>query len=653
MKKLLLALVALLPLTANAQLYPLFGPSTGIMKGDPTTPQTSSAVSSDVIGLFSGTCDATHFLAGNGSCSIPAGTGVSSITVPAPLTATGCTGGACAITWTGAQTANQFLATPNGSTGAVSLRAIVGADVPAINLAASGNGGVTGTLGVTNGGSGLNTSTLGDLRYGSGTNTIAALAGNTTTTNKFLTQTGTGTVSAAPAWNTIASGDVPPINLGSTANGGVASASILLGTNGGTSNGFFSVTGPATSLKTFTFPNASATVLTTNAAVTVAQGGTGVGTLTGIVKGNGTSAFTAAASSDVISLWTGTCNNTTYLRGDGACASSTSTPPAGSNTQVQYNNSGAFGADAGLTWNSSNTQLFLQNSATNFNPLTYCANGRTSGERCWSYRVGSSGDLALDVADDAGVPNGTHAALDFGRTGSAITSITIGNPTDNAAASVPGGIVLSGARPTYSPSTSAVAIGATSGGLAQLSMTDGAGGVDSKAWDIFTDGTNWNMRLINDANNASTTWLQVVRSGMSVTDIKGPGGVTMLPAAGTFTGTLTGVSGTVTGTLNYTRIGTLSCIYATADLTGTSNANTMTITGSPSIVNPSGNRVVSVGNMQDNGVGNQIVGQATISSGGTITLAKLNSTPQASSSNWTASGSKGVNAGWTMCFPNN
>jgi hypothetical protein len=50
---------------------------------------------------------------------------------------------------------------------------------------------------------------LGDLRYGSGTNTLAALAGNTTTSKLFLTQTGTGTVSAAPAWNALASGDIP------------------------------------------------------------------------------------------------------------------------------------------------------------------------------------------------------------------------------------------------------------------------------------------------------------------------------------------------------------------------------------------------------------------------------------------------------------
>lgn len=50
---------------------------------------------------------------------------------------------------------------------------------------------------------------------------------------------------------------------------------ILPGANGGTGNGFFAVSGPSGTLKTMTFPNAPATVLTDNAAVTVAQGGTG------------------------------------------------------------------------------------------------------------------------------------------------------------------------------------------------------------------------------------------------------------------------------------------------------------------------------------------------------------------------------------------
>jgi hypothetical protein len=50
---------------------------------------------------------------------------------------------------------------------------------------------------------------LGDMLFGNGTPAWAALAGNITGTKKFLTQTGTGAVSAAPAWGTILGTDLP------------------------------------------------------------------------------------------------------------------------------------------------------------------------------------------------------------------------------------------------------------------------------------------------------------------------------------------------------------------------------------------------------------------------------------------------------------
>lgn len=50
---------------------------------------------------------------------------------------------------------------------------------------------------------------LGDLIYGNSTPKWQALAGNTTSTKKFLTQTGNGTISAAPSWGTIANADIP------------------------------------------------------------------------------------------------------------------------------------------------------------------------------------------------------------------------------------------------------------------------------------------------------------------------------------------------------------------------------------------------------------------------------------------------------------
>jgi hypothetical protein len=50
--------------------------------------------------------------------------------------------------------------------------------------------------------------TLGDLVYEDATPTPVRLAGNTTTTKKFLTQTGNGSISAAPGWSTILSADL-------------------------------------------------------------------------------------------------------------------------------------------------------------------------------------------------------------------------------------------------------------------------------------------------------------------------------------------------------------------------------------------------------------------------------------------------------------
>lgn len=60
----------------------------------------------------------------------------------------------------------------------------------------------------TQGGTNLTTYTLGDTLYSSATNTLAKLAGNTTTTKKFLSQTGTGSVSAAPSWETLDPSDI-------------------------------------------------------------------------------------------------------------------------------------------------------------------------------------------------------------------------------------------------------------------------------------------------------------------------------------------------------------------------------------------------------------------------------------------------------------
>lgn len=66
--------------------------------------------------------------------------------------------------------------------------------------------------------------TLGDTVYENSAPAISRLPGNTTATKKFLTQTGTGVASAAPAWSTIVAADVPTLNQSTSGNAATATA---------------------------------------------------------------------------------------------------------------------------------------------------------------------------------------------------------------------------------------------------------------------------------------------------------------------------------------------------------------------------------------------------------------------------------------------
>jgi hypothetical protein len=90
---------------------------------------------------------------------------------------------------------------------------------------------------------------------------------------------------------------------------GAGDAGILGSAYGGTGNGFTKFSGPLTSEKNFTLPNANATILTSASTVTVAQGGTGATTLTGLVRGAGTGALAPAVSGTDIK----TVNSTSLL----------------------------------------------------------------------------------------------------------------------------------------------------------------------------------------------------------------------------------------------------------------------------------------------------------------------------------------------------
>lgn len=124
-------------------------------------------------------------------------------------------------------------------------------------------------------------------------------------------------------------------------------------------------------------------------------------------------------------------------------------------------------------------------------------------------------------------------------------------------------------------------------------------------------------------------------------------------AQGSFTGTITGCTTSPTGTIAYQRIGNIVTLWCEAGVTGTSNASTLTMTGLPAIVQPAGaSKKVFSAFMTDGtagsvaiGVGQVLAGTATFSIGST-SGGLLISTASA----WTASGTKGLSAGWTMTY---
>jgi hypothetical protein len=109
---------------------------------------------------------------------------------------------------------------------------------------------------------------------------------------------------------------------------------LVTAAQGGTANGFTAFSGPASTTKTFTLPNASASILTDNAAVTVAQGGTGLATLTAhnMLIGNG--------ASNITSLAPGTSGNVATSNG----TDWTSAAPASPNASWTSLCSGSFPA---------------------------------------------------------------------------------------------------------------------------------------------------------------------------------------------------------------------------------------------------------------------------------------------------------------------
>lgn len=138
--------------------------------------------------------------------------GVLTITNTAPDQVVSLTGaGTTAVTGTYPNftiTSNdQYTGTVTDVSGTAPISVATGTTTPVVSMTqanTSTNGWLSSTDWNTFNGKLSNPmTTLGDVIYGAASGTATRLAGNTTTAKQFLSQTGTGTASAAPAWSAL------------------------------------------------------------------------------------------------------------------------------------------------------------------------------------------------------------------------------------------------------------------------------------------------------------------------------------------------------------------------------------------------------------------------------------------------------------------
>jgi hypothetical protein len=211
------------------------------------------------------------------SSTVATGTTTPVITLNVPTASAANRGALSAADWT------TFNNKGSGTVTAVSV-------VSANGFAGSSSGGATPALtlstsitGVIKGnGTAISAATVG-TDYSVGTSALA------TGILKSTTTTGALSIAVAadfPTLNQSTTGSAATLTTtraiyGNNFDGSAALTQVIASTYGGTGNGFAKLSGPATTEKTFTLPNASATILTDNAAVTVLQGGTGATTASG------------------------------------------------------------------------------------------------------------------------------------------------------------------------------------------------------------------------------------------------------------------------------------------------------------------------------------------------------------------------------------